>query len=71
MQEDIEALTQHESFARFIQTVEAAREEVIGDMASASVEQIQQLAGRILAYDDILKMVDWDKLRNLHRERLV
>ena len=71
MEEDIKALSQHETFARFIQSIESAREEVIADLAGAPSEQIQQLAGRILAYDDILKMVDWEHLRTLHRERLV
>jgi hypothetical protein len=71
MEEDIKALSQHETFARFIQSIESAREEVIADLAGAPSEQIQQLAGRILAYDDILKMVDWEHLRTLHQERLV
>jgi hypothetical protein len=71
MEEDIKALSQHETFARFIQSIESAREEVIADLAGAPSEQIQQLAGRILAYDDILKMVDWEHLRALHQERLV
>ena len=71
MEEDIKALSQHETFARFIQTIESAREEVIADLAGAPSDQIQQLAGRILAYDDILKMVDWEHLRILHQERLV
>lgn len=71
MEEDIKALSQHETFARFIQSIESAREEVIADLAGAPSEQIQQLAGRILAYDDILKMVDWEHLRALYQERLV
>jgi hypothetical protein len=71
MEEDIKALSQHETFARFIQSIESAREEVIADLAGAPSEHIQQLAGRILAYDDILKMVDWEHLRTLHQERLV
>jgi len=71
MEEDLKTLSQYEAFARFIQSIETAREEVIADMAGASVEQIQQLSGRIIAYDDILKMVDWDRLRALHQERLV
>ncbi len=71
MEEDVEALSQHESFARFIQSIESAREEVISDLAGAPSEQVQQLAGRILAYDDILKMVDWSALRRVHQERLV
>jgi hypothetical protein len=39
-------------------------------MAESSTEEIQQLSGRILAYDDILKMVNWTELRKRHQEQL-
>ena len=55
MEEDIKTLANYEAFARFIYSIEAAREEVIADMANSSTEGIQQLSGRILAYDDILR----------------
>jgi hypothetical protein len=67
MEDDIKALSNHETFARFIQSIEAAREEAIGDIGAASTEHIQQLAGRIVAYDDILKMVNWEALRMRHQ----
>jgi len=70
MEEDIKALIQHESFARFIQSIASAREEVIADLSGATSEHIQQLAGRVLAYDDILKMVNWDSLRIRYADRL-
>lgn len=70
MEEDIKTLSNHEAFARFVQSIEAAREEVITDMAGSSTDEIQQLSGRILAYDDILKMVDWNTLRRRHQEQL-
>jgi len=70
MEEDIKALSQHESFARFIQSIASAREEVIADLSGATSEHIQQLAGRVLAYDDILKMVNWDSLRIRYADRL-
>jgi hypothetical protein len=54
MEDDIKALSNHETFARF-----------------ASTEHIQQLAGRIVAYDDILKMVNWEALRMRHQKALV
>ena len=71
MEEDIKALSQHEAFARFIQTIEAAREESIQDLNGASTEIIQQLAGRICAYDDILAIVNWGSLRKQHQQSLV
>lgn len=70
MEDDIKALSNHEAFARFVYSIEAAREEVIADMAESSTEEIQQLSGRILAYDDILKMVNWTALRKRHQEQL-
>mgnify|MGYP001104513903 CR=1 FL=1 len=70
MEDDIKALSQHESFARFIQSIASAREQVIADLSGATSEQIQQLAGRVLAYDDILKMVNWDSIRTRHADRL-
>lgn len=70
MEEDIKTLSNHEAFARFVQSIETAREEVITDMAGSSTDEIQQLSGRILAYDDILKMVDWNTLRRRHQEQL-
>ena len=70
MEEDIKTLANYEAFARFIYSIEIAREEVIADLAQASTEGIQQLSGRILAYDDILKMVDWDSLRERYSQQL-
>tara|TARA_R100000231_G_scaffold132668_1_gene105260 strand:+ start:407 stop:622 length:216 start_codon:yes stop_codon:yes gene_type:complete len=70
MEDDINTLANYEAFARFIYSIEIAREEVIGDLAHASTEGIQQLSGRILAYDDILKMVNWDSLRERHSQQL-
>lgn len=70
MEEDIKTLSNHEAFARFVQSIETAREEVIADLAGAPTEGIQQLSGRILAYDDILKMVNWDSLRERHADQL-
>ena len=70
MEDDIKTLSNYEAFARFIYSIEMAREEVIGDLTHASTESIQQLSGRILAYDDILKMVNWDSLRERYSQQL-
>ena len=70
-EDDINALSNHETFARFIQSVEYAREQAIQDLHGSGVDGVQQISGRICAYDDILNMVNWDKLRVRHREALV
>lgn len=70
LEEDIRALNQHESFARFIETIYSLREESIASLFEADKEQVQQLSGMILAYDQILKIVDWNGLQLKHIGRL-
>jgi hypothetical protein len=57
------ALSHHEAFAFFITNIKNMREEIIGEMANASVEELQQISGRILAYDDILQMVNMEDIQ--------
>lgn len=70
VQDDIRALHNHETFARFIGMIHALREETISEMHEANTEQLQQLSGRIITYDQILQMADWESLRSRHRESL-
>ena len=70
LEEDIKTLNQHESFARFIETIYSLREESIASLFEADKEQVQQLSGMILAYDQILKIVDWNGLQLKHMGRL-
>lgn len=70
LEEDIKTLNQHESFARFIETIYSLREESIASLFEADKEQVQQLSGMILAYDQILKIVDWNGLQLKHIGRL-
>lgn len=70
IEQDIKTLAMHESFGRFIKMISDLREEKIGEMFGASTEQLQQLAGMILTYDQILQMTDWEQLRLRHRESL-
>ena len=70
LDQDIEALSNYEHFARFINVVEQLREECISDMHEASTDQLQQIAGRILSYDQLLQMVDWKNLQKRHKDFL-
>tara|TARA_R100001163_G_scaffold65799_1_gene64993 strand:- start:4607 stop:4843 length:237 start_codon:yes stop_codon:yes gene_type:complete len=70
LEQDIKTLTQHESFARFIETIYSLREEAIAAMHETSTENLQQISGQILTYDQILQMVDWNNLQLKHTERL-
>jgi hypothetical protein len=46
-----------------IQLINALREECIADMHEADTDKLQQLSGRIITYDQILQMVDWQSLQ--------
>ena len=70
LEKDIESLHNYEHFAGFIKVIEALREECIGDMHEASTEQLQQISGRIITYDQILQMVDSKKLEKRHKDFL-
>jgi len=70
LEDDLKTLSNHESFARFLQVISDLREETIEDLHNANNETIQQVSGRILTYDQILQMCDWRNLRNKFSERI-
>jgi len=70
IQDDIKTLQQYDFFARFVDLIHQFREECIEEMHKASSEQIQQLSGRIISYDQILQMVDFDKIKKTHADTL-
>ena len=59
LEQSLEALSNHESFATFIFTIRDLREEAIEELHKADFEQIQQVAGRIITYDQILQMANY------------
>jgi hypothetical protein len=70
LETDLKTLSKHEHFARFLQVVEDLREETIEELHNATNENIQQVSGRIITYDQILQMCDWKNLKMQHAERL-
>jgi|TARA_E500000318_G_scaffold48092_1_gene45289 hypothetical protein len=58
LDESLKALSNHESFASFIFMIRDLREECIEELHNAEFEKIQQLSGRIITYDQILKIAD-------------
>jgi hypothetical protein len=70
LQEDLETLGKHEHFARFLSTIEHLREETIEELHNSTVENIQQISGRIITYDQILQMCNWRELQHRFSERL-
>ena len=70
IQDDIKMLQNYEQFARFIGMIQQLREETISEMHNADYEKLQQLSGRIITYDQILQLADWDKLRERHSQSI-
>ena len=67
VQEDIDTLSNYEAFARFMSLILTMREECIEELHLANSDNIQQISGRLLSYDQILHMVDYDSLIEKHR----
>ena len=70
IQDDIKTLHNYEAFARFIKMVPELREETIQELHESSVDGIQQVSGRIITYDQILQLVNWDELSKKHLDRM-
>jgi len=70
LEEALKYLKHHEHFAVLINTIHQLREEAIGELHNANSETIQQISGRILTYDQILQIVDWQSLQITHGEHI-
>ena len=70
LEQALQALSNHEAFAKFIFTIRDLREEAISELHKADFENIQQISGRILTYDQILQMCDWRNLQKRFSDRL-
>jgi|TARA_A100000171_G_C2008035_1_gene85014 hypothetical protein len=63
IQDDISKLQDYEAFARFVKMIHELREETIQELHEAPTEQIQQVSGRIITYDQIIQMAGWELLK--------
>lgn len=70
IQDDIKSLQNYEAFARFINLIHSLREETISELHEAPSEKMQQISGRIITYDQILQMCDWEKLKASYGDRM-
>ena len=68
IQDDIKTLYNYEAFARFIKLIHNLREEAIEELHEASSETIQQVSGRIITYDQVLQLVNWEELVKRHSD---
>ena len=60
--EDISYLSNFKQFGRLLKDIRSFREGAISDLANAPTDRIQQISGRILAYDEILRSVDAEEV---------
>ena len=70
IEKDLQALHNYEHFARFVQVMYNLREEAIAELHEAPTEQIQQVSGRIITYDQMLQFAGWEQLRKRYSESL-
>ena len=70
IKDDIKTLHNYEAFARFIKMVHELREETISELHEATNDTIQQVSGRIITYDQILQLVNWQELSRKHTDRM-
>jgi len=63
LSKSLEALSNHESFAHFIFTIHSLREESIAELYKADYENLHQVSGKILAYDQLLQLADYETLK--------
>lgn len=70
IQDDIRSLQNYESFARFMGLIHSLREETISELHEAPSDKMQQISGRIITYDQVLQMCDWEKLQTTFKDRM-
>lgn len=63
LQTDIQTLHRHEHFARVVQEIQRLREDTISQLQGADIDVVQQTAGKILAYDEVIRLCDWETLQ--------
>lgn len=68
LNEAVSALANYEAFSVYLAYIKGMREQGIADMHAAPTETLQQISGRILAYNDILAMSDSDRVFRIHRK---
>lgn len=60
--EDINFLSNFKQFGRLLKDIKSYRETSIGELMDAGTDRIQQISGKILAYDEILRSVNADEV---------
>ena len=63
LEEAIQTLEHHESFGAFILNIHQLREEAIAELHKANYEDLHQVSGKILAYDQILQLSNFENIK--------
>ena len=69
LEKSLDHLSHVSQFADFLQLIKDERESCISALFDAESEKIQQISGQILAYDQILKMSDAERILFRHAEK--
>lgn len=67
--EQLEHLSHLDSFVAFLSEVHDRRESAIQMLTDRPVDGVQQVAGRILEADEILKMGGWAEIQARRKDR--
>lgn len=66
LEQAIRRLTVHQDFAVLLKTIRDLREQNIAAMFNAKTEELQQISGQIIAYDQMLKMTNAEQVIRRH-----
>lgn len=65
LQDDLNTLLTHDPFIRYLRVISELREEMISELHEANSDKIQQLSGRILSYDQILQLSNFNSIKGI------
>jgi hypothetical protein len=71
LDQDVKYLRDSQQFARFMNFVHQLREETIEELHNADPNKMSQISGRIISYDQILEIVQYDSLMDKHRNNVL
>ena len=63
LEASVNTLKHHESFGAFSKNIQQMREDAIAELHEASAEQVQKISGKILAYDEVLRMSNYEEIQ--------
>jgi len=66
LEQDLKWLSNHPQFANLAKMLVEQREHAISTLHEASAEKVMQISGRILAYNDLLSMINAEELIRRH-----